>query len=147
MQSIRLRALSSSAGGRLNVASRNGAISEILEEQMKKVYIAHPLRGKMGDVSTIYENYLRADALMLALSGEREKEDILFLSPVHAFSFVSPLGPQDWVLAQCRRMLELADELWVFGNWRESKGCQMEIEHARKIGVTVIFQGGEAAAQ
>ena len=97
---------------------------------MKKIYIAHPLRGGPRDIDSIYENYLKADALMLMLTRKHENEEILFLSPIHAFSFASPLGRQEWVLGQCRALLELADELWVFGDWQGSEDCRMEIEHA-----------------
>ena len=109
---------------------------------MKRVYIVHPLRGGTRDAEIIHENYLKADVLMLVLSKEHENEEILFLSPIHAFSFASPLGPQEWVLAQCRGLLELADELWVFGDWQRSEGCRMEIEHARRLGVTILFKDG-----
>ena len=108
---------------------------------MKRVYIVHPLRGGTRDAEIIHENYLKADVLMLVLSKEHENEEILFLSPIHAFSFASPLGPQDWVLSQCCALLELADELWVFGDWQGSEGCRMEVEHARKLGITVLFKG------
>ena len=110
---------------------------------MKKVYIAHPLRGGTRDIGSIYKNYLKADALMLTLGREHESEEILFLSPIHAFSFTSPLvGPQEWVLGQCRGLLELADEVWVFGDWQESEGCRMEVEHARELGITIVFEDG-----
>ena len=107
---------------------------------MKRVYIVHPLRGGTRDAEIIHENYLKADVLMLVLSKEHENEEILFLSPIHAFSYASPLGPQERVLAQCCALLELADELWVFGNWQESDGCRMEVEHARKLGLKVVFK-------
>ena len=108
---------------------------------MKKIYVAHPLRGGTRDINAIYENHLKSDALMLMLSRKHENEEILFLSPIHAFSFAPPLGRQEWVLGQCRALLELADELWVFGDWQGSEGCRMEIEHARKLGITVLFKG------
>lgn len=109
---------------------------------MKKIYVAHPLRGGTRDINAIYENHLKSDALMLMLSRKHENEEILFLSPIHAFSFAPPLGRQEWVLAQCRGLLELADELWVFGDWQGSEGCRMEIEHARELGITIVFEDG-----
>lgn len=114
---------------------------------MKKIYVAHPLRGGTSDINAIYENRLTADVLMLMLSRKHENEEILFLSPIHAFSFAPPLGRQEWVLAQCRGLLELADELWVFGDWQESEGCRMEVEHARKLGITVVFEDGRAEGE
>ena len=116
---------------------------------MKKVYIAHPLRGGTLDIQVVYKNLAEIEKLLQLLSAKHEYDDILFLSPLHAFSFVSPLGPQDWVLGQCRAMLDLCDELWAFGNWEDSEGCRMEVEYARKLGLTVVFEdalGQEASA-
>ena len=48
-----------------------------MEDEMKKVYIAHPLRGGTRDINAIYENYIKADALMLTLAGKHENEEIL----------------------------------------------------------------------
>ena len=91
---------------------------------MKKVYIAHPLCEGTRDINIILRNLSQADERLRLLSAEYD--DILFLSPLHAFSFVSPLGPQEWVLGQCRAMLDLCDELWVFGKWEASEGCRMD---------------------
>ena len=104
---------------------------------MRKVYVAHPLRGGTSDFQVITENMAQADRVLIYLS--KEYPDILFLSPIHAFSFVSALGPQEWVLEQCLALLDLADELWVFGDWYSSEVCTMEIEHARKLGIEVLF--------
>lgn len=112
---------------------------------MKKVYIAHPLRGETCDVGTIYKNYFKADELLRRLATKHENDDILFLSPIHAFAFVSALEPDEWVLGQCRELLSLADELWVFGDWQGSEDCQMEVEHARRLGLKVVFK--EEAAE
>lgn len=114
---------------------------------MKTVYIAHPLRGGTQNPHAIHENYLKADALMLVLAREHEDEEILFLSPIHVFSFVSPLGPQDWVMKQCTALLELADELWVFGDWKSSEGCRAEVEHANKLGMKIVFEDGRITGE
>jgi len=41
----------------------------------------------------------------------------------------------------------MADELWVFGNWQMSEGCRMEVEHARKLGITVLFKGTQGGGE
>lgn len=109
---------------------------------MKKVYVAHPLRGDTRDIQTVFANISKVDDLLRRLAAKHENDDILLLSPIHAFAFVSVLGPDEWVLGQCRELLSLADEIWVFGDWEHSEGCRMEVEHARKQGITVVFENG-----
>ena len=104
---------------------------------MKKVYIAHPLRGaEQTEMDVIAGNIAHVDDVCRKIAEERP--DVLILSPIHAFCFVSPLGPQDWVLDQCRHLLNVADEVWVYGDHRNSEGCRMEIEHAQSLGIPVF---------
>ena len=107
---------------------------------MKKVYVAHPLRGDTRDIQTVFANISKVDDLLRRLAAKHENDGILLLSPIHAFAFVSALGPDEWVLEQCRELLSLADEIWVFGDWEHSEGCRMEVEHARNLGMKVIFK-------
>jgi len=106
---------------------------------VRKVYISHPLRGNLGNnVTGIEANKSRADEICRRISEDHP--DVIILSPIHNFGYVSPLGPQDWVLKQCLRLLTLADELWVYGPWRDSEGCRMEITLAEAVGIPVVFQ-------
>ena len=107
---------------------------------MKKVYIAHPLRGERLDIAEVERNISRVTELCRHVAEERS--DVLILSPIHAFDFVSPLGPQDWVMRQCLALLDVADELWVFGDWERSEGCRMEVAHARGTGKLILFEDG-----
>ena len=97
---------------------------------MKSIYVAHPLRGDVqrnkNAVTDICQNI------------KAIYPDMLILSPIHAFSFEDVNGPQDWVLGQCLRLIEKADELWLFGDWRNSSGCVMESVYARRIGKRVV---------
>ena len=107
---------------------------------MKTIYVAHPLRG---DVRR--NKYAVTD---ICQNLKAIYPDLLILSPIHAFSFEDVNGPQDWVLGQCLRLIEKADELWLFGDWRNSTGCVMESVYARRIGKRVIdmTDGEEAEA-
>lgn len=107
---------------------------------MKSVYVAHPLRG---DVRR--NKYAVTD---ICANLKVIYPDLLILSPIHAFSFESTEGPQDWVLGQCLRLIEKADEVWLFGDWRNSSGCVMESVYALRIGKRVIdmTDGEEAEA-
>jgi len=102
---------------------------------VRKVYVSHPLRGN------VEANRGRVDEICRRISEEHP--DVTILSPVHNFGYVSPLGPQDWVLKQCLRLVTLADELWVYGPWESSEGCQMEIALAETVGIPVVFREAE----
>ncbi len=97
---------------------------------MKTIYVAHPLRGDVrrnfNAVSDICQN-LKAIY-----------PDMLILSPIHAFSFEDVNGPQGWVLGQCLKLIQKADEIWLFGDWRNSVGCTMEREYALQLGKKII---------
>ena len=105
--------------------------------QMKRVYVAHPLRGGRADMDVVMANIARVSEIMRKLAAE--EPDMLFFSPVHAFSFMDPLGPEEWVMKQCLEMLALCDELWVYGPWHESKGCKMEIKRAMLLKKPIVY--------
>lgn len=106
----------------------------------RKVYIAHPLQGESpDDISSIYHNI---DAVSQICRDIVAQEPLVIpLSPIHAFSFCAPIGDQSSVLDLCLSLLTIADELRVYGDWESSKGCKMEIAHARRLGIPVIFTG------
>ncbi len=103
----------------------------------RAVYIAHPLRGKTGSDEEIRRN---RDAVDRICRNLRERyPGMLLISPLHAFSFCSAQGCQEWVMRQCRALIaQCVDEVWLFGDWRESVGCVEEVEWARKINVPVV---------
>lgn len=105
---------------------------------MKRIYIAHPLRGGGVDPVEIEANVDRVTQIMRSLAAE--EPDALLFSPLHAFGYLDPLGPQDWVLRQCLEMVAICDELWVYGPWQKSVGCKREVERARAMGKPVIFK-------
>lgn len=94
-----------------------------------RVYVSHPLRGN------VEANRGRVDEICRRISEEHP--DVTILSPIHNFGYVSPLGPQEWVLSQCRGLLHAADELWLFGEWERSEGCLMELACALEMGIPV----------
>ena len=107
---------------------------------MKKIYVAHPMRGGGRDIEKIHKNEEAIRDIMIELSAS--EPDLFLFSPIHAFGYLDPLGPQDWVLRQCLEMVEVCDELWVYGDWQSSVGCRMEIERARELGKPVTFKEG-----
>lgn len=104
---------------------------------MKKVYIAHPYRGKTGNIEEIELNLKNVDKICKDICIKND--DILIFSPLHALSFFTYEDDQDYVLIKCKQMLSLCDELWVFGNWQTSQGCNSEIAHATDMNIPIIF--------
>ncbi len=94
---------------------------------MKTVYVAHPFRGDEKN------NTLRVAKICRALRAKYP--DDLFLSPIHAFSWFR--DDHDGALEHCLRMLSRCDELWLFGEWKDSAGCMMERDAARDLGIEI----------
>jgi hypothetical protein len=109
--------------------------------EMKKVYISHPLRGKTDrkhpDFKAVFDNKKTVYRICRAIAVKYP--DILPLSPINAFSFFRVLSEDEKALEMCLKLLELADELWVFGDWENSEGCRMEIGRARELRIPVYF--------
>ncbi len=101
------------------------------------IYVAHPLRGRTGSPEEIKSNTAAITAIMQQLV--RAFPEHLFLSPIHAFSFLSPHGDQETPLALCKRMLKACDEVWFFGDFLESGGCMMELRWALQKRIPVYI--------
>ena len=97
---------------------------------MKAVYVSHPLRGD------VQRNFNAVSDICANLKVIYQ--DLLILSPIHAFSFESVDGPQGWVLGQCLKLIQKADEIWLFGDWQNSVGCGLEREYALQLGKKII---------
>ena len=88
---------------------------------MKKVYIAHPLRG--ADREKNVEEVTKICKKITELFP-----DVLPISPIHAFSFLDNCGEEGEkkALDLCIELLKSCDEAWFFGEWEKSEGCQIE---------------------
>ena len=86
---------------------------------MKKIFISHPYIGN------IEQNRKEVDKICkYAL-----KQGYLPLSPLHMFSFMADDAGRDDIMAICYRLIDISDEVWVFG---DSKGCRQERKYAKK---------------
>lgn len=81
------------------------------------VYISHPYSGK-------YENEVAVAEIITKLS--KKYPGYLFVSPIHAFSFAYKNVDYDTGMKMCLWLLDRADEMWLFGDWEKSIGCQRE---------------------
>jgi hypothetical protein len=44
------------------------------------------------------------------------------------------------IMEFCYWLILLSDEVWVYGRWENSEGCQQEIAWALEIGKPVVFK-------
>ncbi|WP_371369613.1 hypothetical protein SRRS_27030 [Sporomusa rhizae] len=106
---------------------------------MKKVYIAHPLRGDIASnidsISHLCRNIIDTDS------------SILPLSPVLAFSFFDPDKEPVKAMQYCLELLRASDELWVYGDWKKSEGCLAEVAVAKCNNIPIKFKSSPAEPQ
>lgn len=104
----------------------------VKNREVRIIYVCHPLRS--GNVQKNRENISE-----ICKQITEDYEDTLILSPIHNFSYISTEGDQTDVFAQCAELLNLADELWVFGDYKNSEGCQLEIRTAKELKIPVQY--------
>lgn len=84
------------------------------------IYISHPYGGKE-------ENKEHVETIIKQLVWEHPNH--LFISPIHALGFLYRDVEYKVGLNWCLELLDMCDEMWVFGDYLESKGCVEEIKH------------------
>ena len=87
------------------------------------IYISHPYGGKRENIGEIEEI---VTGLLI------EYPHITFVSPVHTFGFLYDKVDYDMGINYCLELLKNCDEMWVFGDYMCSKGCNIEIEYCKK---------------
>ena len=101
----------------------------------KLVYVAHPLHN--GD-RIVKDN--RTDAWQICKAIIRQYPDVMPLSPLQAFGFMSQKDDER-AREFCERLLRLCHEAWFFDSspwvedgrpWQESPGCLAEYNLARE---------------
>lgn len=112
----------------------NGTLDDLLEKAKqflsktnipkykKVVYISHPYEGKCENLNNIQE---------IVFKLIKGYPDHLFLSPVHCFGFEYNMLDYNQGLNECLWLLAKSDEMWVFGDYKNSKGCLAEIEFCK----------------
>jgi predicted amidohydrolase len=101
---------------------------------VKVVYLAHPFRCDPKG------NRERAAAILKELAAKHP--DVVFFSPLLAFSYLEEPRDRNRALAYCLEMIERCDELWLAGEWWISEGCMMEQERAERCGIPVRILDG-----
>jgi hypothetical protein len=97
---------------------------------MKVIYIAHPFGGKPENVQAV-------EQIILKLINKYP--DYVFYSPLHATGFYYHKMSYDKGMEVCIEMLSRCDELWLCGNWKQSKGCNIEHNNALAEMIPIKF--------
>jgi hypothetical protein len=84
---------------------------------LKAIFVSHPFGGKESNLKAISDICRR-----LVNFG------VLPISPVHMFGFMHDNIPAERKRAMefCEDIIQYVDELWLFGEWEKSEGCQNE---------------------
>jgi hypothetical protein len=84
---------------------------------MRKIYICHPFQGKKSNMQAITHICQRLAHF-----------EVMPISPVHAFYYLNDKVPEehDKAMGFCKELVEMVDELWLFGEWEKSEGCHIE---------------------
>lgn len=95
----------------------------------KVVYISHQFGGKK-------ENYDKVTELVTKLSIMYP--EICFVSPIHATGFMYDKVSYEQGMEYCLTLLDMCDEMWVFGEFSESIGCMIEKEYCKAHNIPII---------
>lgn len=94
-----------------------------IPEYENVVYISHPYHGNESNKDKIESIVKRLQA---------NHPNWLIVSPVHAFSVFYKDIEYNKGLNMCLWLLEKCDEMYVYGDWRNSIGCNAEIEYCKE---------------
>jgi hypothetical protein len=96
---------------------------------MKKVYIAHPFTT-YGDPE---ENFSK----QVSLCKKVFSFGYIPVSPILTFGRCIPHDEEHYQTAMdaCFWLLSACDEAWFYGEWEKSKGCKLEYDFAKSLGI------------
>ena len=102
-------------------------------QAIKLIYIAHPFGGEQ-------ENVEKVEKIIKGLLHKHP--DCTFYSPLHATGFMYSQLTYLGGMEHCFEVLSRCDELWLCGDWQESRGCNMEYGFAKAKGMPIEFITG-----
>ena len=99
----------------------------------KVIYISHPYGGEDKNIK---------DVCGVIKSLVKEYPDYLFLSPIHCFGFLYDTVSYEKGIEYCLWLLDKCNEMWVFGDYKNSIGCMKEIEYCEECNIPYQIKGG-----
>lgn len=100
-------------------------------EDKKIIYVSHPFGNKKENVKNI-EYIIRHE--------QKSFPKYIFFSPVHCFGFLYEDVSYQEGLNMCLTMLDKCDEMWVFGDIRNSVGCQAEVQYCKEHKIPYLLK-------
>lgn len=82
------------------------------------IYISHPYSG-------LEENKQKIEEIIKELV--REHPEHTYLSPIHTFGFMYYDFSYEQGLEMCLKLLDKCDMMYVYGDWKRSRGCNAEV--------------------
>ena len=95
----------------------------------KVVYICHQFGGKQENADKVAFLITKLTALY---------PEVAFFSPIHALGFLYNTLPYEDGMEHCLTFLDMCDEMWVFGEFSNSRGCLIEKEYCQKHNIPIV---------
>jgi len=97
----------------------------------KSIYICHPFTTH-GDPAANFDAQAKIGQLIF-------EAGFIPVSPILAFGKVIPHDAENYnrAMASCLWLLAKCDEVWVFGDWVQSRGCNLEVRFAERMNTNV----------
>ena len=108
---------------------------ESIPSTSQKIYISHPYQNKAAniqDIEKIVKKFVNYD------------KDNIYISPVHCFGYLYDYVDYETGIKYCLELLKTCDKMWVFGDYKNSKGCNIEIDYCKKHGIPYRICGERA---
>jgi len=102
--------------------------SEVDERKVKVIYFAHPYNNDPNNKKKIEE-----------IIKEYYTPGMIPISPINSFGFMYDQYPYEEGMHHCTFLLDKVDEIWMFGDWKSSRGCRYEMEYAILHGIRIVF--------
>ena len=101
---------------------------------MSMIYISHPY-GNQPENKQKVEEIIRE----LVLSHPEHT----YISPIHCFGFMYHDFDYETGLEMCLNLLEKCDKMLVFGDWKSSRGCTVEVLYCEMHMIPYEIKSGE----
>jgi hypothetical protein len=99
-----------------------------------RIYISHPYGGKE-------ENKIKVENIIRQLTEICPQDT--FISPIHTFGFMYNDVNYETGLWWCLDLLEGCHKMYVFGDWKQSRGCTAEVLYAETHMIPYEIKSGE----
>lgn len=94
-------------------------------------YISHPFQNKQDNVEKVKQ---------IIEKLQKQHPERIFISPVLSFGFLYDKMSYEDGMDWCYELLRRCDDMWVFGDYKNSLGCGLEITYCRLNRIPYIIR-------